>query len=41
MREPGRTAVGTWSGGRFLRFGEEIDEARLEDLLLPPGGGDP
>jgi aryl-alcohol dehydrogenase-like predicted oxidoreductase len=33
-------AVGTWSGGRYLRFGEEIDEARLESLLLPNNGID-
>jgi aryl-alcohol dehydrogenase-like predicted oxidoreductase len=38
MREPGHVAIGTWSGGRFLRFGEEIDGARLEDLLLPGNG---
>lgn len=40
MREPGRTAIGTWSGGRFLRYGEKIDEARLEALLQPGGGID-
>ena len=40
MREPGRTAIGTWSGGRFLRFGEEIEAARLEGLLLPSNGID-
>ena len=40
MREPGRTAIGTWSGGRFLRFGQEIDETRLESLLLPNNGID-
>jgi len=40
MREPGRTAVGTWSGGRFLRFGEAIAEERLETLLRPGGGID-
>jgi aryl-alcohol dehydrogenase-like predicted oxidoreductase len=40
MREPGRTAIGTWSGGRFLHFGEAIDEARLEELLRPGGGID-
>jgi aryl-alcohol dehydrogenase-like predicted oxidoreductase len=40
MREPGRTAIGTWSGGRFLRFGEAVDEARLEELLRPGGGID-
>jgi len=38
MREPGRTAIGTWSGGRFLRFGEAVDEERLEALLRPGGG---
>jgi aryl-alcohol dehydrogenase-like predicted oxidoreductase len=37
MRDPGRTAIGTWSGGRFLRFGEAIDEERLEGLLRPDG----
>jgi aryl-alcohol dehydrogenase-like predicted oxidoreductase len=40
MREPGRSAIGTWSGGRFLRFGETIDEGRLEALLCPGGGID-
>jgi aryl-alcohol dehydrogenase-like predicted oxidoreductase len=38
MREPGTTAVGTWSGGRFLGFGEAIDEARLAGLLRPGRG---
>jgi aryl-alcohol dehydrogenase-like predicted oxidoreductase len=37
MPEPGRTAIGTWSGGRFLRFGEPIDEERLTSLLRPDG----
>jgi aryl-alcohol dehydrogenase-like predicted oxidoreductase len=40
MREPGRTAIGTWSGGRFLRFGEAIAEERLEALLRPGDGID-
>jgi aryl-alcohol dehydrogenase-like predicted oxidoreductase len=40
MSEPGRTAIGTWSGGRFLRFGETIDEQRLEALLRPGDGID-
>lgn len=40
MREPGRTAIGTWSGGRFLRFGETIDEERLAGLLRPGEGID-
>ena len=38
MSEPGRSAIGTWSGGRFLHFGEAIEEERL-DALLRPGGG--
>jgi aryl-alcohol dehydrogenase-like predicted oxidoreductase len=38
VREPGRSAIGTWSGGRFLRFGEAIEEERLEALLRPGGG---
>jgi aryl-alcohol dehydrogenase-like predicted oxidoreductase len=38
VREPGRSAIGTWSGGRFLRYGETIDEERLESLLHPGGG---
>jgi aryl-alcohol dehydrogenase-like predicted oxidoreductase len=40
MRDPSRTAIGTWSGGRYLRFGETIDEARLEALLRSGGGID-
>jgi aryl-alcohol dehydrogenase-like predicted oxidoreductase len=40
VREPGRAAIGTWSGGRFLRFGETIEEERLEGLLRPGGGID-
>jgi aryl-alcohol dehydrogenase-like predicted oxidoreductase len=40
MREPGRSAIGTWSGGRFLHFGEAIDEDRLVGLLRPGDGID-
>jgi aryl-alcohol dehydrogenase-like predicted oxidoreductase len=40
VREPGRSAIGTWSGGRFLHFGEAIEEERLEQLLRPGGGID-
>jgi aryl-alcohol dehydrogenase-like predicted oxidoreductase len=40
MREPGRQAIGTWSGGRFLRFGDAIEEERLEGLLRPGAGID-
>ena len=35
MPDPGRTAVGTWSGGRFMRFGEAIDDDRMIALLRP------
>ena len=33
------TAIGTWSGGRFLHFGEAIEAERLEALLQPREGG--
>lgn len=36
--ELGRTAIGTWSGGRYLHFGEKIDEDRLVRLLTPDPG---
>jgi aryl-alcohol dehydrogenase-like predicted oxidoreductase len=29
------TAIGTWSGGRFMRFGEPLEDARLLSLLRP------
>jgi aryl-alcohol dehydrogenase-like predicted oxidoreductase len=38
MSEPGRSAIGTWSGGRYLHFGEAIAEERLQALLRPDGG---
>lgn len=38
--DPGKKAVGTWSGGRFMHFGEEITEERLEALLRPGDGID-
>jgi aryl-alcohol dehydrogenase-like predicted oxidoreductase len=40
VREPGRSAVGTWSGGRFLHFGQAIEEDRLAGLLRPGEGID-
>ena len=40
MRSPGRTAIGTWSGGRYLHFGEAVEEDRLEALLHPGDGID-
>ena len=35
MTEPGHTAVGTWSGGRYMQFGEPLDDERLAALLAP------
>jgi aryl-alcohol dehydrogenase-like predicted oxidoreductase len=34
----GHVAIGTWSGGCFMRFGEPIPHERLEALLRPGGG---
>ena len=33
--EPGPTAVGTWSGGRFMHFGEPLDDERFLALITP------
>ena len=33
--DPGPTAVGTWSGGRFMRFGEPLDDERFLALIAP------
>ncbi|MDF1754243.1 MAG: aldo/keto reductase [Verrucomicrobiales bacterium] len=30
---PTKTAFGTWSGGRYMHFGERLEEDRLEDLI--------
>jgi aryl-alcohol dehydrogenase-like predicted oxidoreductase len=35
MGEPTHSAVGTWSGGRFMHFGEPLDDDRLLALLRP------
>lgn len=35
MTQIGHVALGSWSGGRFMHFGEPIDEGRLEALLRP------
>jgi aryl-alcohol dehydrogenase-like predicted oxidoreductase len=40
MPDPTRTAVGTWSGGRFMRFGDALEDERLIELLRPGGGID-
>jgi aryl-alcohol dehydrogenase-like predicted oxidoreductase len=33
--DPGPTAVGTWSGGRFMHFGEPLDDERFISLIAP------
>jgi aryl-alcohol dehydrogenase-like predicted oxidoreductase len=33
--DPTRTAIGTWSGGRFMHFGEPLSDERLLALLRP------
>jgi aryl-alcohol dehydrogenase-like predicted oxidoreductase len=35
MAHPTHTALGTWSGGRFMHFGEELDDERLTALVRP------
>ncbi len=36
--DPTHTALGTWSGGRFMHFGEPVADDRLKSLLRPGGG---
>ena len=38
--QPTATAIGTWSGGRFMHFGEPLEEERLVSLLTPGRGID-
>jgi aryl-alcohol dehydrogenase-like predicted oxidoreductase len=33
--DPGPAAVGTWSGGRFMHFGEALDDERFLALIAP------
>ncbi|HET9075068.1 MAG TPA: aldo/keto reductase [Solirubrobacteraceae bacterium] len=33
--DPTRTALGTWSGGRFMHFGEPLDDERFLALITP------
>jgi aryl-alcohol dehydrogenase-like predicted oxidoreductase len=33
--DPGIAAVGTWSAGRFMRFGEPLDDERFLALITP------
>src|SRR5919199_1163617 len=35
MAKLGHTALGTWSGGRFMNFGAPLDDERLAALLRP------
>ena len=35
MLDPTRTAIGTWSGGRFMHFGAPLDDERLIAMLRP------
>jgi aryl-alcohol dehydrogenase-like predicted oxidoreductase len=39
-RDPGIAALGTWSGGRFMHFGEPLSDERLFALLRPGEGID-
>jgi len=38
--DPSATAIGTWSGGRFMHFGEPVDDERMQALLRPGDGID-
>jgi aryl-alcohol dehydrogenase-like predicted oxidoreductase len=38
--DPTATAIGTWSGGRFMHFGEPLEEERLQALVRPGEGID-
>src|SRR5487761_2258408 len=38
--DPTTSAIGTWSGGRFMPFGEPVSEQRLRSLLRPGEGID-
>ena len=38
--DPTTTAIGTWSGGRFMHFGEPLEDERLLALLRPGDGID-
>jgi aryl-alcohol dehydrogenase-like predicted oxidoreductase len=36
--DPGPVAVGTWSGGRYMRFGVPLDDERLSVAIAPDDG---
>jgi aryl-alcohol dehydrogenase-like predicted oxidoreductase len=33
--DPTQTAIGTWSGGRFMHFGQPLDDERYRSLITP------
>ncbi len=33
--DPGRVAIGTWSGGRFMHFGDAVDDERFIAMVTP------
>jgi aryl-alcohol dehydrogenase-like predicted oxidoreductase len=33
--DPTRVALGTWSGGRFMHFGEPLDDERYDAIITP------
>jgi aryl-alcohol dehydrogenase-like predicted oxidoreductase len=35
MSAPGHTALGAWSGGRYMHFGEPLDDDRFVGLMRP------
>jgi aryl-alcohol dehydrogenase-like predicted oxidoreductase len=35
LRQPGPVAVGTWSGGRFMHFGQPLEDERYLSLIAP------
>jgi aryl-alcohol dehydrogenase-like predicted oxidoreductase len=37
-KDLGTTAIGTWSGGRFMRFGEPLSDERFAALITPGDG---
>jgi aryl-alcohol dehydrogenase-like predicted oxidoreductase len=41
VAHPTQTAVGSWSGGRFMHFGEPLRDERLVALLRPDPVSDP
>src|SRR4030081_120207 len=38
--DPTSTAIGTWSGGRYMHFGEPLEDERLRALVRPGEGID-